>query len=418
RPSARPFAQKRIDAMLSLLSSLQPPPTAEELALKEQVTQALASQGVLGKLKAELRAAVFLVMHDRDGFVDATKAERHSPPRLSDFPEETRAVAMALMAECLRFFNWEHTLRVLLAEANAEGDEQDAAMAEEKLGLASSGKNMPSLFQLIEARLRRDMEGEAKHPELEEEREQEEEAPTKPWKQGEAEAEEDAGSVEMEESVAEELPSDLELDESIAAEREQEEQSDGEDVAALASTLPTHDDEAAERRDEEDDDAVALAAPPPAPSKLPALPPLVGAPNSGLATEAERLRSLDAALKAMEADDDTGTLQQLKASLQMELREHDSLASREEEAQDAAGASRDEDGDGYGSSDFEEDEEIHSEVSEEMESMPELSDKEDDSQDDAVDAPPPRVLQTDTRVDSEDALQSYDYIEAVDKSDW
>ncbi|RLN82555.1 hypothetical protein BBJ28_00009505 [Nothophytophthora sp. Chile5] len=406
--------------MLSLLSSLQPPPTAEELALKEQVAQTLASQGVLGKLKAELRAAVFLVMHDRDGFVDAAKAERRSTRRLSDFPADTRALAMALMAECLRFFNWEHTLQVLLAEANAEGDEQDAAVAKRKLGLASgSGEDMPTLFRLIEARLLKgeeEEEEEAKHPELEEE-----EAPTKPGKQEgarklEEKQEEDAGSVEMEESMAEELPSDLELDESVAAEREQDEQdeqSDGEDAAALASPLP------ATHEDEEDDDAVALAAPPPAPSKLPTLPPLVGAPNNGLAeTEAERLRSLDAALKAMEAEDDTGTLQQLKASLQMELREHDSLASREEEARDAAEASRDdEDGDGYGSSDFEEDEEIHRCISEEMESMPELSDKEDDSQDEAV-AAPPRVLQTDTRVDSEDALHSYDYIEAVDKSDW
>ncbi|RHY87024.1 hypothetical protein DYB37_008112 [Aphanomyces astaci] len=34
---------------------------------------------------------------------------------------------------------------------------------------------------------------------------------------------------------------------------------------------------------------------------------------------AERLRALDASLKAMEAEDDTGTLSKLKASLQHEL---------------------------------------------------------------------------------------------------
>ncbi|RHY04882.1 hypothetical protein DYB25_004044 [Aphanomyces astaci] len=35
--------------------------------------------------------------------------------------------------------------------------------------------------------------------------------------------------------------------------------------------------------------------------------------------QAERLRALDASLKAMEAEDDTGTLSKLKASLQHEL---------------------------------------------------------------------------------------------------
>lgn len=50
----------------------------------------------------------------------------------------------------------------------------------------------------------------------------------------------------------------------------------------------------------------------------------------------------------MEAEDDTGTLQQLKASLQLELQRGDGGAKGEE----------DEDGNGYSSSDFEEEEEI------------------------------------------------------------
>ncbi|RHY30173.1 hypothetical protein DYB32_006986 [Aphanomyces invadans] len=55
------------------------------------------------------------------------------------------------------------------------------------------------------------------------------------------------------------------------------------------------------------------------------------------AFQAARLRALDASLKAMEAEDDTGTLSKLKASLQHELE-----------------AKSDDDGSHYGS-DFEED---------------------------------------------------------------
>ncbi|OWZ24670.1 hypothetical protein PHMEG_000192 [Phytophthora megakarya] len=132
----------------------------------------------------------------------------------------------------------------------------------------------------------------------------------------------------------------------------------------------------------------------------------------------------------MEAEDDTGTLQQLKASLQMELQEQDSFVSsggfgkaeEESEAETSdAGKNEEEDEDGYGSSDFEE-EEVASEISEEMESMPELSDKEDESEDgvamSAANVEPPHTLRNDTRVDSEDALNSYDYIEEVEKGGW
>ncbi|KAG1684074.1 hypothetical protein DVH05_011891 [Phytophthora capsici] len=63
----------------------------------------------------------------------------------------------------------------------------------------------------------------------------------------------------------------------------------------------------------------------------------------------------------MEAEDDTGTLQQLKASLQMELREQDSFVSsggidKAEDDEEAEASKADDDG--YGSSDFEEEEEI------------------------------------------------------------
>lgn len=79
-----PVRVGRSALMMSVLPTLlQPAPTAEELALKEQVTQVLTSQGVLAKLKAELRAAVFEVMHEREGFA---KTNDPTAPNLSDFP--------------------------------------------------------------------------------------------------------------------------------------------------------------------------------------------------------------------------------------------------------------------------------------------------------------------------------------------
>lgn len=78
--------------------------------------------------------------------------------------------------------------------------------------------------------------------------------------------------------------------------------------------------------------------------------------------EAARLSSLDAKLKAMEAEDETGTLQQLKASLQMELQHDDSDAKSrsgggKSVATTASDKGDDEEHDGYGS-DFEEEEVI------------------------------------------------------------
>ncbi|KAG6609777.1 FGFR1 oncogene [Phytophthora cinnamomi] len=579
--------------MMSVLPTLShPTPTAEELALKEQVTQVLTSQGVLAKLKAELRAAVFEVMHEREGFA---KTNDPTVPKLSDFPIETRTMALALIAECLQFFHWEHALRVLLAETNAEDEQYNTARIVDKLGLTSSNSSVkPALFQLIESRVlgseqsavsvasvttlkrgKYDDEGEsgeettvadvaapAVQPykrdanlppakesdrieaeteevdkdegkeeeaessaeieesmaeevpsgsELEEsnftnyedeesqdycpqvieqptdlysEREQGKfpgddgqdegqnrdtieyavlkleriEAETKEVDKDEGKEEEAESSAEIEESMAEEVPSGSELEESNFTNYENEESQDYRPQAIAQPTdlyserqqgkFPGDDgqDEGQNRDDESnDEDSVSLAAPPPAPAKLPSLPPLVGTSHGTNAgdteddfdaeEEAERLRKLDAALQAMEAEDDTGTLQQLKKSLQMELQEQDSLVSsggigKAEEDNDAeseppANKSQDDqegDDDGYGSSDFEEEDEIASEISEEMESMPELSDKEDESEDgaatSAAEIGPPSTLRNDTRVDSEDALNSYDYIEEVEKGGW
>lgn len=322
--------------MMSVLPALQPPPTAEELALKEQVTQVLTSQGVLAKLKAELRAAVFEVMHEREGFV---KKNVSMAPKLSDFPLGTRTTALSLIVECLQFFHWEHALRVLLAETNAEDEQQDSAMLAKKLGLASnSSSNKPTLFQLIESRIlgvdqstvSANPLATTTHDRFDDEDDEESQADDAPapkesiWEreeiarplllkepestekatEDEAKDEQGESSADIEESMAEEVPSGSELEESNLTNYEEEEQSrDGsakssKQATALYSTRLQEesqgdDDKAQEDshgkddHESDDDDAVSLAEPPPAPAKLPALPPLVGAPNGTSAGNTE-----------------------------------------------------------------------------------------------------------------------------------
>lgn len=437
----------------------------------------LTSQGVLAKLKAELRAAVFEVMHEHEGFV---KQVDPKAPKLKDFPTEIRTIALSLIIDCLRFFHWEHALRVLLAEANEENEQSDTTLLTKKLNLTESGLK-PALFQLIESRISSGDQSAViqtvattKYEKNDEDEGKDETRwPTnpstpevKPWEskevephltakatdnskeqtKDEAKDEDGEDSAEIEESMAEEVPSGSELEESNYTNYGEEESHDRRTEATKQPTAPLftpklqEEDEDGdisprhekEKHESDDEEEVSLAEPPPAPTKLPSLPPLVTVPTSPLEgdaeddfdaeEEAERLRKLDAALQAMEAEDDTGTLQQLKASLQMELREQDSFVSsggidKAEDDEEAEASKADDDG--YGSSDFEEEEEIASEISEEMESMPDLSDKEDESEDgateSAAEAERPRILQNDTRVDSEDALNGYDYIEHVEK---
>ncbi|KAF0772979.1 hypothetical protein AaE_002226 [Aphanomyces astaci] len=122
---------------------------------------------------------------------------------------------------------------------------------------------------------------------------------------------------------------------------------------------------------------------------------------------AERLRALDASLKAMEAEDDTGTLSKLKASLQHELESKS-------------------DDDGHYGSDFEEDFEedaIASDVEEDDETTAHESDNDAPVRDEffslAVDTRANHMngafkpSGTDKLVASRAALDAYDYVEDV-----
>ncbi|GLD91688.1 hypothetical protein PINS_up000221 [Pythium insidiosum] len=132
-------------------------PTAEELALKQHVTKALESQGVLGKIRAQLRAAVFQAVHST-----AAKATDGLTPRSSSstlaganavalFGNDGR-LALELVADFLDALALEHTLAVFLAETNAEHHgvtwRPSKALCE-RVGVSPKDERMPVLVELV-----------------------------------------------------------------------------------------------------------------------------------------------------------------------------------------------------------------------------------------------------------------------------
>lgn len=102
-------------------------------------------------VQAELRAAVFRVMHD-----SAMPSTAEKPgPKLNAFPAEVTDVVMELVSECFAFFQWNHSLLVLRAEANVETTIElpvDGKKLAQKLGLLGE-VNMPALLCLVQERL-------------------------------------------------------------------------------------------------------------------------------------------------------------------------------------------------------------------------------------------------------------------------
>ncbi|NWR58584.1 FR1OP protein, partial [Bucorvus abyssinicus] len=90
--------------------------TEEDTELRDLLVQTLESSGVLNKIKAELRAAVFLALEEQE------KVENKAPlvnESLKSFlgTKEGRLVA-GLVAEFLRFFNLDFTLAVFQPESS------------------------------------------------------------------------------------------------------------------------------------------------------------------------------------------------------------------------------------------------------------------------------------------------------------
>ncbi|KAF1615698.1 FGFR1 oncogene partner, partial [Eudyptes chrysolophus] len=90
--------------------------TEEDTELRDLLVQTLESTGVLNKIKAELRAAVFLALEEQEKVENKTPLVNESLKSFLD-TKDGRLVA-GLVAEFLRFFNLDFTLAVFQPESS------------------------------------------------------------------------------------------------------------------------------------------------------------------------------------------------------------------------------------------------------------------------------------------------------------
>lgn len=117
----------------------------EDTELRDLLIHTLENNGVLNKIKAELRASVFLALEEQDKTVQVNE-------KLGQFlnSREGRLVA-GLVTDFLQHFHLDFTLAVLQPEANLlPSTPEDRAHVARELGLPGAEKGGPLLLELIQ----------------------------------------------------------------------------------------------------------------------------------------------------------------------------------------------------------------------------------------------------------------------------
>ncbi|CAM1328518.1 FGFR1OP (predicted) [Pycnogonum litorale] len=91
--------------------------TDNDSELRDLVTQTLESNGVLGKIRAQLRASVFLALEEQDALRNKAPSVNKD---LKNFLLTRGLLVFSLLREFLEFYNLEFTLAVLDAESNTK----------------------------------------------------------------------------------------------------------------------------------------------------------------------------------------------------------------------------------------------------------------------------------------------------------
>ncbi|CAI5770414.1 FGFR1 oncogene partner isoform X2 [Podarcis lilfordi] len=123
--------------------------TEEDTELRDLLVQTLETSGVLNKIKAELRAAVFLALEEQEKIENKTPLVNESLKKFLN-TKDGRLVA-SLVAEFLQFFNLDFTLAVFQPESSTlNGLEARENLARE-LGIieAKATKEGPLLLEVI-----------------------------------------------------------------------------------------------------------------------------------------------------------------------------------------------------------------------------------------------------------------------------
>lgn len=128
----------------------------DDTELRDLLIQNLENSGVLNKLKAEMRAAVFLAMEDQDRLENKTPLINEN---LKNFlnTKDGRLVA-SLVVDFLQVFNLDFSLAVFQPEINALNglDGRDLVCGELGVSESELNRNAPVLLELVRGGRRKD----------------------------------------------------------------------------------------------------------------------------------------------------------------------------------------------------------------------------------------------------------------------
>ncbi|KAM4772641.1 centrosomal protein 43 isoform 2-T2 [Rhinophrynus dorsalis] len=121
----------------------------EDTELRDLLIQTLENNGVLNKIKAELRASVFLALEEQEKTENKTPLVNESLKRFLN-TRDGRMVA-SLFTEFLQFFNLDFTLAVFQPEANLVNGPDDRSHLARDLGIIESDsvKSGPLVLELL-----------------------------------------------------------------------------------------------------------------------------------------------------------------------------------------------------------------------------------------------------------------------------
>lgn len=121
----------------------------EDTELRDLLVQTLETSGVLNKIKAELRAAVFLALEEQEKVENKTPLVNESLKKFLN-TKDGRLVS-SLVTEYLQFFNLDFTLAVFQPETNTLNGTQDRQNLARDLGIAEgeAAKGAPLLSELV-----------------------------------------------------------------------------------------------------------------------------------------------------------------------------------------------------------------------------------------------------------------------------
>lgn len=118
--------------------------------LKNTVIQTLESNGILGKLRAQLRSSVFSVIENQDNNTKAGVGFQWENPLAPKIVETTEGqLCTDLIREFLEFYRMDYTLSTFLPECSLCHEPNSRSEIEAKVGLPPADTSIPLLMHLI-----------------------------------------------------------------------------------------------------------------------------------------------------------------------------------------------------------------------------------------------------------------------------